>query len=243
MEYDFAIVYWGLTRSTKQVYTSHYQHIFKVLEKKGSTFKKFMHTWQIEGNKQKVWGEVSKKEIDYEEYKLLKIDNYCIDSQDTFLNSLNMDDFFNEELYISKGVCEQGEWHPYLIQNHLCALESLKRSLALVEDDISRGNRFKFIMFVRPDARFRNSLPLDKILPFPTKVHIADFDHVDGFNDRFVVTNVENASIYGKRINEIAEYRKNVGSISSERYLKYILNKYKVDINLIPLKFDLVRPN
>lgn len=242
MEYDFAIVYWGLTRSTKQVYTSHYEHIFSILEKNGLTFKKFMHTWQIESNKQRVWWSVSDKEIDYEEYKLLNIDCYCIESQDKFLSSLNMKEFFNEDVWKSRGLTRNGEWHPDLITNHLCALESMKRSLGLVEDDISLGNRFKFIMFVRPDVRFNNPLPLDKILPFPSKVHIPNNEHHEGCNDRFAVANIQNASIYGKRINEIALFRKTVGRISSEKYLKYILTKYNIDINMIPFTFDLVRP-
>ena len=33
MEFDFAILYWGLTRSTKKVYKSHINRIFNVLKK------------------------------------------------------------------------------------------------------------------------------------------------------------------------------------------------------------------
>jgi len=242
MEFDFAIVYWGLTRSTKKVFESHSQHIFNVLEKNGKTYKKFMHTWSIIGNKQRVHSELSQKEIDYEEYKLLNIDCYRLESQDEFLNSIDMSEYFYEDVFQSKGHCTHGEWLPDLVKNHICALESMKRSFTMVEEDMSKGNRFKFVMFVRPDSFIQNQLPLDTILPFPDKIHLPNFYHYEGYNDRFAITNVANASIYGKRIDEIAEFRKTKGRIVSEKYLKYILDKYALNVNKIAFKFDLVRP-
>ena len=71
MHYNFAIVYFGLTRSTKKVYKSHYDNIFNHLKANNYTYKTFMHTWKTKNNQQKIWCKTIKQEIDYNEYKLL----------------------------------------------------------------------------------------------------------------------------------------------------------------------------
>ena len=55
MELDFAIIYFGLTRSTKHVYKSHIERIFNVLKKHNLTYQTFMHTWQLKDDIQTVW--------------------------------------------------------------------------------------------------------------------------------------------------------------------------------------------
>jgi hypothetical protein len=54
--------------------------------------------------------------------------------------------------------------------------------------------------------------------------------------------NYKNALIYGKRIDELAEYRKSNGRIVSEKYVKFIVNKYKIPVNLIDFNFNIIRP-
>ena len=54
MQYDFAIVYFGLTRSTKKVYKSHIDNIFNQLKHYNLNYKTFMHTWKTNDNKQRV---------------------------------------------------------------------------------------------------------------------------------------------------------------------------------------------
>ena len=86
MEYDFAIIYWGMTRSTKKIYKSHYKKIFHILDEANLSYKKFMHTWKT--NENYIWEHKSNTPIDYEEYKLLSPMHYNIDDQDEFLNSI-----------------------------------------------------------------------------------------------------------------------------------------------------------
>ena len=40
--------------------------------------------------------------------------------------------------------------------------------------------------------------------------------------------NYKNACLYGKRIDEIVDFRKHNGRIVSEKCLKFIINKYKL---------------
>jgi hypothetical protein len=118
----------------------------------------------------------------------------------------------------------------------------MKRGLELVESSMQVGNKYKYIMFVRPDCWIHTELPLYSILPNLTKINIPNRDHNEGCNDRFAIMNYTNAVLYGKRINEIAEFRKANGRIVSEKYVKFIINKYKIPVNLINFNFDLIRP-
>ena len=54
---DIAICYWGLSRSTKHVYKSHYENIFNILKNAGLTYDTYFHTWDVKINR--IWGEVS----------------------------------------------------------------------------------------------------------------------------------------------------------------------------------------
>jgi hypothetical protein len=234
---DFAIVYFGLTRSIQKVFESHQTHIYNVLQQNKLSYQIFMHTWKTTNNKQLVWGEYSSKEINYDEHKLLHPNFYEIENQDDYINTINRDDYFYTDVWNTYGCCPNGEWLPCLVRNHVCALASMKKGIEMVE---KQPIQFKYIMFIRPDIKIKKDIPVHKLMF--TSINIPDFDHYDGFNDRFAVMNYEHAMIYGKRIDELVHFRKTQGRIVSEHYLKFIIQKYKIPVNLIPFKFELVRP-
>jgi hypothetical protein len=242
MEYDFAIVYFGLTRSTKKVFESHYNNVFNVLTNNNLKYKTFMHTWKTNDNKQNVWQNTIEQEIDYNEYKYLKPDVYKLDSQELFIDNINMDNYFYKNIWDTIGHSSNGEWLPELIKNHLCSLESQKRGLELVEEFIKEGNTFKYVMFIRPDILIYNELPVDTIILSNHDIFIPNDNHWEGYNDRFAIVKYNYASIYGNRINEIAEFRKTNGRIVSEKYVKFILTKYNLSIGFIFFYFELIRP-
>jgi hypothetical protein len=233
MDYDFAILYFGLTRSTKKVYGSHIDNVFNILKENNLTYKTFMHTWKTKDNKQKVWLDTIPQEIDYNEYKLLIPDFYKLENQCDFIDNINMDNYYYQNTE---------EWLPQLIKNHLCALESMKRCFEMMEEQMNNGIKFKYIMFIRPDVQIFNPLPLHQILPCINKISIPNKYHYEGYNDRFAITNYTNGIIYAKRINEIIEFRKGNGRITSEKYLKFIIDKYGIEVNQIDFDFDLIRP-
>src|SRR5579885_2556464 len=63
-----AICYWGLTRSTKKVYESHFKNLFDVLDEHEIAYDVFMHTWRTK-SKQRVGDQEIENAIDYGEYK------------------------------------------------------------------------------------------------------------------------------------------------------------------------------
>ena len=254
MNYDFAIVYWGLMRTIKKTHQSQLNNIFKVLDENNITYKTFMHTWKLKNNKQHKWNTTITKEIDYDEYKLLPIDFFKIQKQQKFLETLNIEHYYYKQESIKHGqiwwgdLNIKGESPPRMIINYLCALESQKRALLMVEKYVKKGNKFKYVMFIRPDAKFENKIPIRKLnvilekTPNNKNILIPNFGHFGGFNDRFAITHYNEAYIYGKRIDELANYRKIKGRLHSETYLKYIIDKHNLNVNLFDFNFDLMRP-
>jgi len=121
-----AICYWGMTRSTKFVYNSHMENLYDILKTHNIDYKIFMHTWETDTNI--IWESSCDIPNDYDEYMLLKPNFYKIEKQNDFLKTLNFENYFNKKLYSIHGGDTDNEWRPQLIQNHLCALESQKKS-------------------------------------------------------------------------------------------------------------------
>jgi hypothetical protein len=242
MEYDIAIIYFGLTRSIKKVYKSHMEYIYNHFDKNNITYKKFIHTWSLKDGVQNVWEDIIDKKIDYYEYKLLNPDFYEIDNEDEFIESVNMDDYFYKDVWNSKGHCPEGEWLPKMVSNHLCMLESQKRATRMVENYVSKGNKFKLVMFIRPDLMLNNYLPINKVITLNNFINIPNHDHHEGLNDQFAILTYDNIKIYGNRIDELSLFRKNNGRIVGEKYIKFIIDKYKLNINEINFDYKIIRP-
>ena len=242
MEYDFAIVYCGLTRSLKQTHESHKKYIFDVLTKHKLTYKKFMHTWKTKDDKQYVWENIIPQKIDYSEYRLLSPDLYKLDNQDEFLESVDMNNYFYKHVWNERGHSHYGEWLPQLVTNHLCMLESQKRGFHMVKENVMKGDKFKFIIFVRPDVTIENELPVDIIISSDANIHIPNHSHHEGLNDQFAVINYDYAHLYANKIDELADFRKNYGRIVSEKYCKFIILKYNMKLHELDFKYSITRP-
>jgi hypothetical protein len=153
-----------------------------------------------------------------------------------------MDDYFYKNVWDIKGHCQEGEWLPKMVSNHICMLESQKRAVQMVENFVSNGNKFKFVMFIRPDLMIHNYLPFNKIMDLNNVINISNHNHHEGFNDQFAILSYNNIKIYGNRIDEIVSFRKNNGRIVGEKYIKFIINKYNLIINQLNFNFEIVRP-
>jgi hypothetical protein len=121
-------------------------------------------------------------------------------------------------------------------------LESQKRGLNMVKTSILNGNNYKFIMFIRPDITFENELNIGDIISNNHCVHIPNHSHHEGINDQFAIMNYENANIYGNRVNELADFRKNHGRIVGEKYCKHVLLHNNMNINMLDFNYSITRP-
>ena len=229
-----AICYFGLTRSTRKVYQTHHELLFAPLRGAGHSIDIYMHTWRTDAPC--VWWTPSPP-LDYEEYKLLEPGTYKIEEQSEFTATLDFGQLFNEEVYRTIGDCPEGEWHPHLIFNHMCALESQKRSFQMAQ---ASGVAYDHVIFVRPDVRLRVAFD-PAWLSSPYSIIIPDVDHFYGLNDRFAVIPFMAAAFYACRVDEIAEFRKSNGRIVSEKYVKFIIDKYYGKETQVTFPFELVR--
>jgi hypothetical protein len=241
---DIAIIYFGLTRSIKKVYQSHIRHIYQVLERNKITYKKFMHTWSMKDGIQNIADQILPQRIDYEEYKLLYPDSYKIDSEEDFLSSINMDDYFYKDVWNEKGHCMEGEWIPKMVSNHVCMLESQKRATTMLEEYIEKtGNVPKIVLFIRPDIECYTDLPLEHIVFDNYTINLPDHSHHEGLNDQVALIHYNFLEKYGKRISELAEFRKHNGRIVGEKYIKFIIQKYNQNVHMIPFQYSIIRPS
>jgi hypothetical protein len=234
-----AICYWGMTRSTKYIYKSHKEKLFDILKNNNIDFNIYIHTWETENNENIIWEKKCNIPVDYEEYKLLHPQFYKIDNQNEFIQSINFNDYFDKSLYDKYGGDTYHEWRPQLIMNHLCALESQKRVYNMV---INSNIDYDFIIFVRPDMLIINNFDIN-FLQNNFDIIIPNYDHYEGLNDRFAILPFKKSEKYSTRIDEIIEFRKNCGRIVSEKYVKYIVNKYYPNIRFINLIMKIVRPD
>ena len=232
-----AICYYGMTRSLNKVYQSHCEKIFDKLRENNIEYKIFMHTWKTEINNE--WNRILETPIDYSAYQLLSPDNYKIDNEDEFLESLVFSDYFNENLYTQFGG-NAFEWHPYMIRNHLCALESTKRVTQMVLDS---SETFDYVMYLRPDVEIRSEFLSEYLTDMkPNEISFINRNFYEGYSDTFaLIRSLEHAIPYGMRIDEIKEFRKTQGRITGEKYSKYIADKYFNKKHFIEFEFEIIR--
>jgi hypothetical protein len=242
MEYDFAILYFGMTRSVRKVYHTHIQHIFETLDKHNMTYKKFIHTWKTRDDSQNAFFDILPQKIDYEEHNLLNPDVYTIDNETDFIEGLNIADYFNKERFDQYGDCAEGDWYPQLIQNYVCMLESQKRGFSMVKDCVLNGDSFKYVMFIRPDIWIDQPLPIDKLVLNEETINMPNHSHWDGLNDQFYIMSYKNACLFSHRGDELKDYRQNVGRIVGEPYCKYIVEKLNFTLNEIVFNYTITRP-
>ena len=234
-----SICYWGMTRSTKYIFESHVKNLYDILKNNNIDFNIFMHTWETKNNTNIIWEHPCDIPVDYEEYKLLKPDFYKIENQCDFLNTINFDNYFDKKLYDMYGGDTHHEWRPQLIMNHLCALESQKRVYNMV---LESSIEYDFILFIRPDVLILNNFDIN-CFKNSFDIILPNYDHHEGYNDRFAIIPFKLSLPYSTRIDEIIDFRKNNGRIVSEKYVKYIVNKYYLNVKFIDFNMKIVRPN
>ena len=237
MQLQVAIVYWGLTRSAKDIYKTHEEFIYKILKEANIMFDVYLHSWKTDNPL--VWWH-KQPMIDYNEYKVFQPCWVQYDSQDDFLSSLNFSEYFDATLFEMKGDHPNGEWYPQLIKNHLCALESMKRATAAV---LASGIKYSHILYVRPDVRIESPFPvhlLSQVDDFT--IVIPDYEHNEGYNDKFAIVTRNSCIKYTNRGDHIREFRKTHGRIVSEKYTKYCITREFSKILMTPFKFSLIRP-
>lgn len=227
-----AICYWGIPRSISLVYKTQKEYVYNILEKYGIEYDVYCHFWFTDRNI--VWNEVMPQPIEYNNVELLNPKKVLIEPQHSFLDTVD----FSKYYYAHEA---HKEWLPYLIRNHICALESQKRCVDLC---LAENIQYDYVIFLRPDAYVETPLPIMEMIinMTPNTIILPSNDSYEGYNDRFAMLPYSNVLWYSHRINMIAEFRKTNGRIVSEKYMKYIVDKY-YQPKLVNFDFKLMRSN
>jgi hypothetical protein len=213
-----AICYWGIPRSLSLVYPTQENNVYNVLRDAGIEYDVYAHFWIIPENK--VWGQTLIQPIEYGNIGVLQPTKYSLELQQPFLDGLD----FSQYYYAHEA---EHEWLPFLIRNHICALESQKRCVNLC---LAENKHYDYVLFLRPDAYIETPLPIAEMLANMSHntIILPSNNHYEGLNDRFAMLPFQNMMWYSHRVNQIAEFRKTNGRIVSEKYVKYIVDKYYI---------------
>ena len=112
-----------------------------------------------------------------------------------------------------------------LVRHHLCALESMRRGLALVARARSAAD---VVVFLRPDLLVTTDLHAARLLRLgPTDVLVPASNGWGGLNDQFAAMSATHAEAYAHRADLAPAYRRNLtashGRLHPESFLRYAL--------------------
>jgi hypothetical protein len=123
-------------------------------------------------------------------------------------------------------------------------LNEINKKLESDSINLQEENNYDKVIFLRPDVKYLNELKLDFLnLISDNQVCIPNFCIFNNFNDRFFISNLENAKIYGNLFDELFEYSKKKELHSEQFHYDLIVKKYKLKVNLINFYFNRIRAN
>jgi hypothetical protein len=110
---------------------------------------------------------------------------------------------------------------------------------------VNQGFRnYDYIMYIRPDLELHTPFCVHFLYNIGlTSIALPNFPFIcEGYNDRMAIVSYLFCEKYGKRIDELADFRKTNGRIVSEKYVKFIVDKYYQKFFMGEFLFSIVRP-
>lgn len=212
-----ALVFWGLTRSLSKTYPNIKEKILDYLKNNKIEYKIFLHTYYFEGTHNDRRTGERDITLDFNEYKILNPDYYKIDNQDEIKKQINIQKYHKFRYsYVLKTV-----------ENLICALYSQMKATELLQNC---NEKFDYVWYLRPDVIFKDNIPIHWFRWInPNRFIVPYFAHCGGINDRMAILTMDQALVYGKRFLQLEEYGKLLRGrkISSERFIKWVMRKYK----------------
>jgi hypothetical protein len=231
-----ALCFWGICRSTHNTIESIEECILKPLRKAGYEYDIYVHTYTLYRTYTNIRSNEHNLQLKNTLWKLLNPKEYMIEHQDA------VDLHLNFAKYRTHGNPWAGDDNGTFstLDNHVRALWSLKQVTSLWRGS---GIVYDAVMYLRPDVQFLTYLTPNWLQNLTqTNIKIPDFHLMDGCNDRFAIGTPPSMELYGKRYHQAYEYSLR-NSLHSEKFLSYILNTNKIQIEYIPIRFRRIRAN
>jgi hypothetical protein len=192
-----------------------------------------MHTYTFKSTYYNPRASEVNVQLDFDEYKLLNPDFLQIDDQDTIRKSL--------DLHKYRTLPDPWDTNYICVDNFLLAMYSkMQLGKMLKHSNIE----FDYVIFLRPDVRYLNDFDIRYFdLIDERKICIPGFHLFPLFNDRFTISNYDNAILIANLFDFLFEYSTEHVLHSETFQHLCIVNHYQLKIVYIPIYFNRVRAN
>lgn len=229
-----AVCFFGLTRSLDYTLDSIKKNILSPLEQSNIEYDIILHSYNLKSIKSKRSGENNK--LNTQEWNKLNPDYVKIDNQDEF------DKSYNYEYIKSFGDAWDTNFENTI--NLIRQLNSLKNVWKLAETSKSTYDSY---LFIRPDLKYTTKLDINQVKEASTQInsiYIPTWHNWDGVNDRMALGCYNTIKIYANRLDNISDYLETTKNpLHAEKFLKFLLNKYNIEIKELNLIGKRVRSN
>jgi len=226
-----ALCFYGLCRSTNYTIDSINKYIFDALKQLKFDYDIYLHTYKVTTPYTNIRNSEENIMLDNDLYKLIKPDVYKIDDQDDVKKTI---DFVK---YRSKGDPWSNNFKS--LDNLILGLNSLNQVTQLWK---TSNKIYDYIIYLRPDVKFLSPLKLSFFLEINnTNIILPSYEKYP-INDRFAIGKPNVMMLYGERYLYAYDYSL-INKLHAETYLKYILDKNKINIIKIKFEFHRIRAN
>jgi hypothetical protein len=233
-----AVLFFGLTRSLRDVYPSLKQNLFNVLIENNFEYDNFVHTYTLPNPFQDPITQKITYDYDNESYKILNPRDCILEEQMSVAKNLQIGRYFT---HVSNwvGCASTYVMGCYFIRNMVLALYSKKR---LVQLFARYKDEYDYVIITRPDQAFNNKLNVGAFSLLNNGNIIVPREHsYTGINDRICIARPRNAILYGLAFNFLLEYSKIKALVSEEYWKWYITEVCKLNITYGSLLATLIR--
>jgi hypothetical protein len=232
-----AILFFGLTRSLNDVYSSLKTNIFDVLTENNIEYDIFIHTYALPTPYTNPYINTKIENYDNESYKLLNPKYYIIENQNNAENKLQIPKYF-ANLSDWAGCATTFEKKCFFVRNMVLAQHSKKMVTKLFREHQAD---YDYVIFTRPDQALHTKInPSVFNLLNNNNIVIPKEHSYLGVNDRLCFAKPNIAIIYGNSFNFLLVYSEK-NTIVSEVFLKKYLKINNIHIIYSPITATLIR--
>lgn len=235
-----AILFYGLTRSLRNIYDNFKSNIVDELTLHGYEYDTFIHTFILQNPYINPWSGETVSHYDNTAYQILNPRDFVLEYQNEVETQLKIPQQYFSKLGDWAGCATTPQMKGYLVRNMVLALYSKRKVVELFEK-YNQTTKYDYVIITRPDQMFHTKLNVNSFKLLNKRNIIIPREHgYHGVNDRFCIAYPFNAIQYGRAFFKLKKYSQQK-SIISEVYMKDFLNALGLNIIFSPMKTQLVR--